>query len=201
MKRCFYYLVPLFLLLLSSYVQAGLFSDNPVPIEKIKLPHGFKIQLFASDVENARSMAWNGNNTLYVGTRRAGSVYALVDVNGDYKADKKYVIADGLRMPNGIVYHQGDLYVAENHRIIKYEKIDTQLVNPPEPEVIYGKLPTEGHHGWRYLNLGPDNRLYVAIGAPCNICEEPDYAVIARLDLDGSNFVIVARVLCSVGAM
>ena len=168
-------------------------SSSGLPLERIQLPPGFHISLFAANVENARSMAWNGKDTLYVGTRSEGNVYALIDSDGDYQVDKRYVIADDLSMPNGIVYHQGDLYVAEVNRILKYKNIDSHKHQSPEPLVIYDGLPDESHHGWRYLNLGPDNRLYVSIGAPCNICDEKDYAVIARLNLDGSGFEIIAR--------
>jgi len=138
-------------------------------------------------------MAWNGKDTLYVGTRGEGKVYALVDKDGDFKADQKFVIADNLNMPNGVVYHQGNLYVAEVHRIIKFENIDSNYSKSPKAQFIYTGLPTESHHGWRYLNLGPDNKLYISIGAPCNICDEPDYARIARLNLDGSGFEVVAH--------
>ena len=138
-------------------------------------------------------MAWNGKDILYVGTRGEGKVYALVDKNGDYRADRKYVIAEGLNMPNGIVYHQGDLYVAEVNRIIKFENIDSNLSTSPKAKPVYTDLPTESHHGWRYLNLGPDNKLYISIGAPCNICDEKGFAKIARLNLDGSDFEVVAH--------
>jgi len=193
MKPRFRYLVFVLGFLFPLPILAGFFSSDPVALDRIQLPPGFKIELFAKDVEGARSMSWNGKNTLYVGSRNEDTVYALVDVDGDYRADKKYIIADDLRMPNGIVYHQGNLFVAENHRIIKYKNIDKDLNSPPKPQIIYDDLPTESHHGWRYLNLGPDNKLYVAIGAPCNICDEKGYAVIARLNLDGTGFEIVAR--------
>lgn len=168
-------------------------SRSSLPLEQIQLPPGFKIDIFAEGVVDARSMAWNGRDTLYVGTRRAGRVYALRDNDGDYRADQKFIIADGLRMPNGIVYTQGNLYVAENHRIIRFDNIDKQTGSPPPAKVIYDKLPTESHHGWRYLNLGPDGRLYISIGAPCNVCHEKDFAVIARLNTDGTGFEIIAR--------
>lgn len=180
-------------LILTTYLYADIPSHPGLPLERIKLPPGFHISLFAENVEDARSMAWNGKDTLYVGTRNKGSVYALVDSNGDYQADKRYVIASGLNMPNGIVYHGGDLYVAEVDRILKYKNIDAHKTHPPKPSVIYDGLPEKRHHGWRYLNLGPDNRLYISIGAPCNICEQRGYAVIARLNLDGSGFEVVAQ--------
>jgi glucose/arabinose dehydrogenase len=164
-----------------------------IHLERINLPPGFHISVFAEGVEGARSMAWNGKDTLYVGTRSAGNVYALVDSNGDYKSDKQFLIAKDLNMPNGIVYYNDDLYVAEVHRILKFSKIDSHKSQSPKPVVIYDKLPTESHHGWRYLNIGPDNKLYISIGAPCNICDEQGYAVIARLNLDGSGFEVIAR--------
>jgi len=164
-----------------------------LPLQQIKLPPGFSITLFARQIPGARSMAWNGKDTLYVGTRGEGKVYALVDTDGDYKADQKFVIAENLNMPNGVVYHQGDLYVAEVHRIIKFGNIDSNYSKLPEAQPVYTHLPTESHHGWRYLNLGPDNKLYISIGAPCNVCDESGYAKIARLNLDGSDFEIVAH--------
>lgn len=182
----------IFITSLALITSSKLYSAE-LPLQQIKLPTGFSISLFAEQVSGARSMAWNGKDTLYVGTRSEGKVYALVDHNGDYQADQKYVIAKNLNMPNGIVYHQGDLYVAEISRIIKFENIDASLSKPPKAKLIYSDLPLETHHGWRYLNLGPDNKLYISIGAPCNICDEPGYAKIARLNLDGSGFEIVAH--------
>lgn len=169
------------------------YSSSSPPIHKIKLPSGFKIEVFAENVSDARSMAWNGKGTLYVSTRREGKVYALVDSNGDYKADKRYVIAEGLNMPNGIAYRNGSLFVAEVHRVLRFDKINSQLNKPPKPVVIYDDLPVEAHHGWRYINFGPDEKLYISIGAPCNICDEAGYAVIARMEADGSNFEVYIR--------
>ena len=184
--------MPRFILFLFvSFFSLTLYSEE-LPLQNIKLPAGFTITTFAQQVPNARSMAWNGKDTLYVGTRHEGKVYALVDKNGDYQADQIHVIADDLTMPNGIVYYQGDLYVAEVGRIIKFEKIDSTLSKPKKAKIVYKNLPTESHHGWRYLNLGPDNKLYISIGAPCNICDEEGYARIARMNLDGSEFEVVA---------
>jgi len=181
--------ITLLLILLSSLDARA--AD--LPLQLIKLPAGFHISLFAGNVVGARSMAWNGSNTLYVGTRDEGKVYALVDRDGDYHADRQFVIASGLDMPNGIAYRDGALYVAEKQRILRFDHIDTHLENPPAPVVVYDRLPPEGHHGWRYLGFAPDGMLYVSIGVPCNICDRPGYGVIARMRADGSHYQVYAR--------
>lgn len=162
-------------------------------LKQIKLPDGFKIDVYASDVENARSMARSPNGTLFVGTRDKGSVYALRDEDGDFKIDKKYVLAEGLNMPNGVAFRDGDLYVAEVSRILKFENIESQLANPPKPVVVNDQYPSKTHHGWKYIAFGPDGKLYVPVGAPCNICEEDDeiFASITRINPDGSGREVV----------
>lgn len=168
-------------------------SSDPA-LSYLVLPPGFTINYFASDVPGARSIAVGEGNTVYVGTRSQGVVYALEDTNQDGAADTRYVIASGLNNPNGVVYHNGDLYVAEIHRIIVFRSIGSKLHTPPAYQVVFDELPADRHHGWRYMALGPDNKLYLGIGAPCNICEVKDpYASIARLNLDGTGFEIIAR--------
>lgn len=164
-----------------------------IPIDDIKLPPGFKIEVYASGVRNARSMALSPSGTLYVGTRSRGSVYALRDTDGDFKVDEQYTLAKGLKMPNGVAFRDGDLYVAEVSRISKFEDIENKLDEPGDPQVIYDKYPTETHHGWKYINFGPDGKLYVPVGAPCNICdkEDPVYASITRINPDGTGFEVV----------
>lgn len=166
-------------------------------IEEIQLPEGFQIEIFAKDIDNARSMAWGseGGNILFVGSRKAGNVYAVVDENGDYKADTAYIIASGLRQPNGVAFLDGNLFVAEISRVLKFENIEQQLANPPEAQVIYDEYPTEGHHGWKYIAFGPDGKLYVPVGAPCNICksEDPVFASITRMNPDGTGMEIFAE--------
>jgi glucose/arabinose dehydrogenase len=160
----------------------------------INLPSNYAISYFAKNVPGARSLAIGDGGIVYVGTRSEGVVYALDDSNGDGRADNRYVVASGLNNPNGVVYHEGSLYVAEIHRIIKFDGIDSQYKNKPSAEVIYDQLPKDTHHGWRYMALGPDSKLYVGIGAPCNVCENDDpYASIVRLNLDGTGFEVVAR--------
>ena len=168
---------------------------DTLPLEKIILPEGFNISIFASNIENARSMALSPKGTLFVGTRGQGDVYAIVDKNRDYKADKVYTIATGLKMPNGVAFRDGDLYVAEVNRILKFENIEKRLDNPPAPIVINDTYPSETHHGWKYIAFGPDGKLYVPVGAPCNICESEDeiFNTITRINPDGSGKEIVQK--------
>lgn len=168
-------------------------ASAKLPLESIKLPAGFSITVYA-EVENARSMAMSPNGTLFVGNRDEDKVYAVKDTDGDYKADKKWVIASGLNMPNGVAFKDGSLYVAENSVISRFDNIESKLGNPGKPTVIYDKYPTEAHHGWKYIAFGPDGKLYVPVGAPCNICEskDPIFASITRMNPDGSGLEVFA---------
>jgi len=164
-----------------------------LPLDKIKLPPGFSIGVFA-EVDNARSLAISSNGTIFVGNRNEDKVYAIKDINGDGTADKKWTIASGLNMPNGVAFRDGDLYVAEVNRIHKFAGIESKLDNPGKAQIIYDKYPTEAHHGWKYIAFGPDGKLYVPVGAPCNICEskDPVYASITRMNADGTGVEIFA---------
>lgn len=176
-----------------SGFEAGELPD--LPLEDINLPDGFKISLFA-EVNNARSMTMSPGGVVYVGNRSGDKVYALKDDNGDFVADKKYIVDEGLKMPNGVAFRDGDLYVAEVNRILRYDDIESHLEDPPEPVIIFDGYPTDTHHGWKFIAFGPDNKLYVPVGAPCNICERLDnefYASITRMDPDGSNVEVFAH--------
>ena len=166
---------------------------SDLPLESIRLPEGFQIDIYAADVTNARSMDLSPGGVLYVGTRSQGDVYALVDRAGDYVADEKHVLATGLKMPNGVAFRDGDLYIAEVSRILKLEDIENRLADPPAPKVVYDRYPTETHHGWKFIDFGPDGKLYVPVGAPCNICEskDPVFNSLTRINPDGSGFEIV----------
>jgi len=168
-------------------------NNTNLPLEKLKLPEGFGISVFADSVVNARSLSYAPSGTLFVSTRSEGYVYALKDTDGDYIVDKRYTILQGGNMPNGVAFRDGDLYIAEVNRILKISDIESKLDNPGIPEIVYDKYPTDKHHGWKYIAFGPDGKLYVPVGAPCNICESKDavYASITRMNLDGTDMEVV----------
>lgn len=168
---------------------------NDSRLSSIQLPEGFEIEIYADQVDNARSMTLGDRGTLFVGSRRAGRVYAIIDEDMDYRADRVITIAGGLNSPNGVAFRDGDLYVAEISRVIKYPDVEENLDDPPSPVVVKDDFPDETHHGWKYIAFGPDGRLYVPVGAPCNNClsEREIFASITRMDPDGGNFEIFAH--------
>lgn len=174
--------------------------DEPIselPLERLHLPDGFKIEVYADKIDGARSMAMGTNGTLFVGTRNDKTVYAIQDLDKDYRADHIKVLDSTLEVPNGIAFRNGALYVAEVGRLLRYDDIESKLDALPEPVVVYDDYPTEFHHGWKYIAFGPDDKLYVPVGAPCNICDstvvDERYATITRMDPDGSNREIYAK--------
>jgi glucose/arabinose dehydrogenase len=161
-------------------------APGEILVNKIKVPQGFKVELWAHGINNARVMTWGDKGTLFVSSRVAGNVYAIVD-KGSSREVK--VIAKGLNLPNGVAFKDGTLYVAEISKISKYENIESSLDNPPAPKIVYDILPRDAPHGWKFLAFGPDGKLYFNIGAPCNICIPPDtHANISRINSDGSGF-------------
>jgi glucose/arabinose dehydrogenase len=176
-------LLPVFLA--SSAVACG---AAELPLGRIHLPEGFTISAYSSEVPGARSLTLGAHGTLFVGTRTEGKVYALVDADGDHRAETVHILARGLRMPNGVAYRDGDLFVAEVSRLLRFPGIDRRLADPPEPEVVYDRLPRDRHHGWKFIAFGPDGLLYVPVGAPCNVClrEDERYAAILRFRPDGT---------------
>ena len=183
-------------------VEIGKSVDPPPPLPppedprltQLKLPEGFHIRVYAKGVPGARSLSLSPNGTLFVGTRSNGRVYALRDEDGDYKAERVIILASGLNRPNGVAFKDGDLYVAEISRILRYRDIEAHLDNPPQPEIVNDTFPTDRSHGWKFIRFGPDGLLYVPVGAPCNICASPEpYASIGRLDPSTGDFEVVAR--------
>ena len=166
-----------------------------LPLELIKLPPGFSIELLA-EVPNARGMAL-GKNTLFVGARSGGRVHAirLHGEGSSLAAGRPVVVARNLDMPTGVAFRDGSLYVADVGRILRYDGIEDRLDSPPAPVVVTDRLPAETHHGWKFIAFGPDGLLYVPVGAPCNVCErDPDrYGLINRIAADGSKLEVFAR--------
>jgi len=180
-------------------------ARNPIDVsvdsylDRLQLPGGFDVSIYARGMEEARSITMSDNGVLYVGTRggegdaNIGKVYAIPDANGDGIGDEVITVIDDLYIPNGVAWHGGDLYVAEIGRVLVYRDADANLHNMPSPEVVSDATPETWHHGWKYIDIGPDNKLYVPVGAPCNICELEDlYGKILRMDLDGSNLEVFA---------
>lgn len=181
-------LLPFVLVLLSLPALAA-----PHP-ERLTLPPGFHLALYSDQVPDAREIALGANGTVFVGSTGAGKVYALTDRNGDGVAERVRVIASGLQTPLGVAFHDGDLYVSAVSRILVLRDIEHHLDDPPKPELVTDRLPAETHHGGKFLAFGPDGKLYVPIGAPCNICDPaPDHGKLIRMNADGSDWQDVAR--------
>jgi glucose/arabinose dehydrogenase len=161
----------------------------------LKLPKGFRIAVYADKVETARSMAVSGSGVVYVGSRKAGKVYALVDADKDGVAEKVVTVAEGLQHPIGVTLLNGALYVAEISRIIRFDNIDATYAAKPAYKVVKDDLPKETWHGEKFIKAGPDGKIYVPIGAPCNTCNKEDqpYSKLWRMNADGSNFEEYAR--------
>ncbi len=179
----------------SNDAGTGDWSD-PGHGSRIELPDGFTIRAWAEGVTDARSMALGSGGTVFVGTRSdgGGRVYALRDEDGDLWAERTITLARGLNRPNGVAFRAGDLYVAENSRVLRYADIETRLDAPPRPQVVTDAFPTDRSHGWKFIRFGPDGDLYVPVGAPCNICLRDDpYATIGRLNVTTGVFTVIAR--------
>jgi glucose/arabinose dehydrogenase len=163
---------------------------DKLPVTKLKAPPGFKIDLYASGVDNARTLRLGDKGTVFVSSRIKDKIHAIVEKNGNREVK---VIASGLHRPNGIVLHNGTLYIAELSQISKIENVEANLDNPPKPAVIFSDLPKDEAHGWKFVTIGPDNKLYFQVGAPCNICMPSErHAKIYRLNLDGTGLEVVA---------
>jgi glucose/arabinose dehydrogenase len=166
-------------------------AADKIPVDKLVAPKGFKIEVYASGVANARSLRQGDKGTVFVGSRLIDKVHAIVEKDG--KRDVK-VLASGLYRPNGLAFKDGTLYIAELSQVSKIENVEDNLDNPPKPTVIYKDLPKDEAHGWKFIGIGPDNKIYIPIGQPCNNCMPPDtHAQIRRINLDGSGMEVVAK--------
>ncbi len=169
-------------------------AETALPVETLKLPPGFSIEVVAR-IPSARQMTWGSAGTLFVGST-AGTVHALTLPPPGAKGEAvSHAIATGLREPAGVAFRDGALYVAAVSRILRFDDIERRLANPPAPIVVSDGFPTDGHHGRKFIAFGPDGKLYVPVGVPCNVCElDPDrYGVIMRMNPDGGGLEVFAR--------
>jgi glucose/arabinose dehydrogenase len=166
-------------------------AADKLPVAKLHAPKDFKIEVFASGMTNARSLRVGDKGTVFVSSRVVDKIYAITNNNGKREAKP---LVTGLFRPNGIALHNGTLYIAELSQISKIDNVEDHLNDSPKPQVIYSDLPKDEPHGWKFLTVGPDNRLYFNIGAPCNICMPPEtHAQLRSIKLDGSDARIEAR--------
>jgi len=166
-------------------------APDKLPTAKLKLPPGFNIEVYASGIANARSLRVGDKGTVFVGTRFGNKVTAVVEKDG--KTELK-TVASGLYRPNGLAYHNGTLYIAELSQISKIDNVEANLDNPPKPTVIYNDLPKDEAHGWKFIAIGPDNKLYLEVGQPGNnVLHDAAHGQIRRINLDGSGAEVVAK--------
>jgi len=159
-------------------------AADKLPTAKLKLPPGFNIEVYASGIANTRSLRVGDKGTVFVGTRLGNKVTAIVKKDG--KTEIK-TIAEGLYRPNGLAYHKGTLYIAELSQISKIDNVEANLDKPPKPTVIYTDLPKDEAHGWKFIAIGPDEKLYIPVGQPGNnVLHDKDHGQIRRINLDGS---------------
>ncbi|MDX2108543.1 MAG: PQQ-dependent sugar dehydrogenase [Candidatus Melainabacteria bacterium] len=182
--------------LLSTLIASCQTKVSALPLEKLKLPPGFKVEVYTDQVWGARSLTLSDKGTLFVGTIVPNVVYALPDKNHDGKPDSVITLIKNLNHPNGVAFKDGSLYVAEIGRLLRYDNIEANLNKAPKPVVLNKNFPKDEWHGYRYIAFGPDGMLYVPIGAPCNTClkpEDPRYATLTRLKPDGTKQEVFAR--------
>ncbi|HEV7600322.1 MAG TPA: PQQ-dependent sugar dehydrogenase [Bradyrhizobium sp.] len=166
-------------------------AADKLPVAKLKLPPGFNIEVYAAGMANARSLAEGDKGTVFVGTRLVGNVYAISNKDGKRSAK---VLQSGLYRPNGVAFKNGTLYIAELSKVSKIDKVEDDLDNPPKPTMIYDNLPKDEAHGWKFIAIGPDNKLYVPVGQPGNnVLHSDAHGQIRRINLDGSGAEVIAR--------
>jgi glucose/arabinose dehydrogenase len=193
----------IFIALMGSLVACAAVAQSPaLPLAQLEVPPGFAIDVVAR-VPGARAMAWGAKGTLFVGSNST-SVWAVTWPGGSaalasgnamsLAAARVRKVGDGLHLPIGVAFHGSALFASSVDRIVRYDAIESHLDSPPRGVAIADNLPAETHHGGRYIAFGPDGKLYVNIGAPCNVCE-PDarHGLIMRMSADGSAREVVAR--------
>jgi glucose/arabinose dehydrogenase len=159
-------------------------------VDALRVPPGFTVEVLA-EVPSARAMTMGDNGTLFVGTLTTGRVYAVIDALGE--APEVVAFSGELDIPTGVAFADGDLYVAEPGRVLRYRDAESRLRNPGEPEVIAEGIPAQKRHQWKDIAFGPDGKLYVTVGAPCNVCAEEGYGEIITMTRDGDGQEVFAQ--------
>jgi glucose/arabinose dehydrogenase len=169
-------------------------APDKLPIDKLKLPAGFKAEVWSTGHPGARTMVMGDKGTMFMGTRLIGRVYAITNKDGNREVK---ILLQGLTQPNGLAFKDGALYVFAINKVFRYDNIEDKLDNPGQPVDLTDKynLPDTIHHNWKYVAFGPDGKMYVQIGANCNICEiNPGiHGQIRRYNADGTGMEIIAR--------
>ena len=164
---------------------------DKLPTAKLKVPPGFNIEVYAAGMANARSLAEGDKGTVFVGSRLVGNVYAIANKDGERSVR---TLASGLYRPNGVAFKNGTLYIAELSKVSKIDKVEDNLDASPKPTMIYDNLPKDEAHGWKFIAIGPDNKLYVPVGQPGNnVLHDDAHGQIRRMNLDGSGAEVIAR--------
>jgi len=173
---------------------AGKMTETPaedIPLNRLKLPEGFKVEIWATGMPGARAMAQGDKGKIYIGTRAIGRVYEVTDSGGKRSSR---VVVDKLTQPAGVAFANGSLYVIAINKALRFDGIEDKPDVQPVDMTDKLRLPPEQHHNWKYIAFGPDGKLYVPFGAPCNICEPPqEYAQLRRYNADGSGMEVIAR--------
>lgn len=173
---------------------AGKLTATPaseIPLQNFRLPAGFKAEIWATGMPGARAMVRGDSGKIYIGTRGIGRVYEVTD-NGSSRSSR--VVVDKLTQPSGVAYRNGSLTVMAIDKVLRFDGIERNPGVAPVDMTAAFNLPKEQHHNWKYIAYGPDGKLYVPFGAPCNICEPPpEYAQIRRYNPDGSGMEVIAR--------
>ncbi|WP_292966714.1 PQQ-dependent sugar dehydrogenase [Nitrosomonas sp.] len=166
-------------------------QEPELPLDKIKLPPGFSISVWAK-VPDARTMALGDQGTVFVGSKAAGNVYAITEKEGSRQV---HIIASKLKMPTGVAFHDGALFVSSVNKILRFDHIEVTLDQPAPARIITADYPKETYHAERFMAFGPDGRLYVSIGSSCNACEDNSdhFALISRIQPDGTGYEIFAK--------
>jgi glucose/arabinose dehydrogenase len=166
-------------------------AASEIPVASLKAPAGFKVELWASGMPGARAMVRGDSGKVYIGTRALGRVYEVTDSGA---ARTSRVVVDKLTQPSGVALRNGSLYVFAIDKVLRFDGIESNPTAQPVDMTAAFKLPPEQHHNWKYVAFGPDGKLYVPFGAPCNICEPPpEYAQLRRYNADGSGMEVIAR--------